>query len=184
MGVEIFDMKVDGLIDPEKPFETVDNLAGQVELFAQYPRQLDKFRIIRVDVDERSLFWPIYAYLRYKGVSFDYLALGDENIDWWHVINSRKILGVDIDNTLILWKDMNSFEVNIPLIECVNKKYDEGYLIVIWTARSYRFWNETVELLKSIDVKYDLLVMSKLYADKYIDDINVVHPERVRCSDL
>ncbi len=171
--VEIIDWSVK---DECESYNFLGELFDNAKVFAQYPWR--EYRVIRANTTNRKCYWFLYGILRYAGVNFDYLALLDEEIDWFHVINTHEVLAVDIDNTLILW-DSDKWYPNHKVINYVNDRYDNGSLIVIWTARSSTYWNETRKLLNKIGVKYDFLVMDKLFANKYIDDIPVIHPSEI-----
>lgn len=57
--------------------------------------------------------------------------------------------------------------------EKVNKLFENpNNFIVIYTARSESIRNRTVDELQKLKIKYHALVMQKLRADKYIDDLN------------
>ena len=153
--------------------DKINDMDGFAQLLAQYP--WTEFRVLRTNLP-RDYYWDVYAIMKKNNVAFDYLAMGDEEVDWEHVVLANRVVAVDIDNTLIKW-DEGRWRPNEPIIRYVNRLYDDGALIVIWTARSYVQWYETRKLLKDIGVKYDFLVMSKLFAHEYIDDIPVKHPD-------
>lgn len=84
---------------------------------------------------------------------------------------------IDLDETLCRNLDGNNYEMCEPIverIEKVNRLFDEGHYIVIWTARGKRSgkdWSEkTLEQLKEWNVKYNELNMDKPDYDVYIDD--------------
>lgn len=89
----------------------------------------------------------------------------------------------DIDGTICynIGKP-GEYQNSIPrheVIREINKKYDEGYEIVFWTARGAKTgidWaTETIEQLKAWGVKYHSLHFGKPAAALYVDDkgINV-----------
>lgn len=84
------------------------------------------------------------------------------------------VIGVDLDGTL--------FTGNMPIprmINVVNNLFeDRDNFIVIYTARSYSIFHETRELLIKNDVKFHALVMEKMRATCYIDDL-AKHPAGV-----
>ncbi len=91
---------------------------------------------------------------------------------------------VDIDRTLCTYKQIDGKKTAIPLMQVirrVNRLYDEGNRIIIWTSRnkiSKRDQTEfTKKQLESWGVKYHELDMSKPLFDLFIDDraINVSH---------
>ena len=55
-------------------------------------------------------------------------------------------------------------------IELVNRLYDEGNFIVIWTGRREEDRPYTEAWLKAHRVKYHVLVMNKPYYDIYIEE--------------
>jgi hypothetical protein len=73
-----------------------------------------------------------------------------------------KVIAVDLDNTANKYPG----KVN-ELFENPNN------FIVIYTSRSESIRERTVEELKKLKVKYHALVMEKIRADVYIDDLNV-----------
>ena len=106
-------------------------------------------------------------------------------------MSKQKTIAFDLDN--VLCHRQNEFEKLGPLkydycipnekmIELVNSLYDEGYKIVIYTARGMLQFNGNVteiysqlyaKTLKYLDdwgLKYHQLVMGKIYYDILIDD--------------
>lgn len=88
----------------------------------------------------------------------------------------NKIYCFDIDETLCKSPDLN-YENSIPIperIDIVNRLYDEGYIIKIFTARGSKTkidWSElTKKQLSAWGLKYHELHFGKPYADYYIDD--------------
>lgn len=90
-------------------------------------------------------------------------------------------IGVDIDGTLTNetkgW-DYENRTPNIPMIEWVNKHYDEGDFIELFTARLGIDKKTTKEWLKKHGVKYNNLVFNKPKYDLYVGD-EVKRPEEV-----
>jgi|Deesub1362B_J571_1020462.scaffolds.fasta_scaffold04738_3 uncharacterized HAD superfamily protein len=87
----------------------------------------------------------------------------------------KKVIAVDLDGVLCEeggWdvKDFLEREPIIENIEKVNKLFDQGHIIVIYTARREedRYWTEA--WLKEHGVKYDFLVLEKLRFDYYVDE--------------
>lgn len=87
---------------------------------------------------------------------------------------------IDIDGTICSQeKDYSYAEPNYKIIEKINKKYDEGYCIILFTARGSETgidWKEMTKFqLQEWGVKYHELKFGKPAADLYIDDrvINV-----------
>lgn len=91
---------------------------------------------------------------------------------------------IDIDGTICTNTDGKYKEAQpfMDRIDKINQLYDEGHLIVFFTARGmkslegdvdsvYRIWYAfTQEQLKKWNVKYHALLMGKPSADYYIDD--------------
>jgi hypothetical protein len=55
-------------------------------------------------------------------------------------------------------------------VESVNKLYDEGNTIIIYSARTWMEYEMTVDWLKKNNVKYHQLMMGKPIGDVWIDD--------------
>lgn len=90
--------------------------------------------------------------------------------------SNKKIYVFDIDGTLCRTEGI-AYENSIPIkeaIEAVNKLYDEGNMVRIYTARSSSprdDWKEITEKsLRDWGVKYHSLHFGKPYGDIYIDD--------------
>ena len=106
-------------------------------------------------------------------------------------MNKQKTIAFDLDD-VICWRP-TGYEDLGPLkydyckpfqetIELVNSFYDEGYKIVIYTARGMsqykgnvvdiytHLYTRTTEQLKSWGLKYHSLVMGKIHYDVLIDD--------------
>lgn len=106
-------------------------------------------------------------------------------------MNKQKIIAFDLDD--VLCSRLNGYENLGPLkydycypivenIEMVNSLYNEGYKIVIYTARGMtqfngnvheiysKLYTKTTEQLKSWGLKYHQLVMGKIHYDVLIDD--------------
>ena len=85
-------------------------------------------------------------------------------------------LVVDIDGTICetINDDFENATPHTKRIKKVNEYYDEGYVIVFFTARGSFTgldWRDlTLRQLKDWGVKYHELIMGKPYAEKYIDD--------------
>jgi hypothetical protein len=86
------------------------------------------------------------------------------------------IYSIDLDGTLCKnthghYKDAKPF---FPRIAVINRLYDEGHTINIFTARGATTgidWRELTEhQLKMWQVKYHTLRLDKPYADVYVDD--------------
>ena len=97
---------------------------------------------------------------------------------------NKKTLCFDIDN-VICKTTKNKYSYSKPnrnVIKLINRLYDEGYFIKILTARySGRFnddfkkvksygYNRTLKQLKSWNLKFHKLYMTKPSFDFYVDD--------------
>lgn len=70
--------------------------------------------------------------------------------------------GVDIDQTTI-----KPFP---GAVEAVNKMFDEGHVVVIWTGRSWTKYQMTEKWLKDNGFKFTQILMGKPIANLIIDD--------------
>ena len=81
---------------------------------------------------------------------------------------------VDFDGTICFTEFNNGaydiIEFNKALILTVNKLYDEGHKIIIYTARHWDKMSMTMEQVQLSGIKFNLLTMGKPVADFYIDD--------------
>jgi len=89
----------------------------------------------------------------------------------------RKVIAVDLDG--VLCEGSSNWTVDGMLakkpkytnIEKINKLFDKGHIIIIYTSRSdSRYRAITRAWLKMHGVKYHALVMDKLFFDMYIDE--------------
>lgn len=62
---------------------------------------------------------------------------------------------------------------NIDTIKIINKLYDEGNHIILYTARQLIPKEETIKDLKKVGVKYNELHYGKPKAHLYVDDLAV-----------
>ena len=93
------------------------------------------------------------------------------------ITNGGKRFVFDIDGVIAKLEPNNNYklsEANTSMIEVVNKLYDMGNEIILFTARGYvtgMDWSEvTKSQLSKWGVKYHELHFGKLNADYYIDD--------------
>ena len=89
-------------------------------------------------------------------------------------------ISVDLDGVLCrsVPPDKYASAQSIPEnIEKVNKLFDKGWRIVIYTARGWFQYDMTEDWLKRHNVKYSQLVMGKVFAMMYIDDLNATLDE-------
>lgn len=80
---------------------------------------------------------------------------------------------IDMDGTICT--EMRQFsrclaEPKSDAIETINKLYDEGHIIIIYSARTWVEYEMTVEWLKRHRIKYHQLFMGKPIGDVWIDD--------------
>jgi len=90
------------------------------------------------------------------------------------------VIYIDIDDTICKNPKQLDYSTSIPIkenIEKANKLYDEGHLIVYWTARGSSTgidWSEiTKKQLSTWGVKYHDLKFGKPNYDLFIDDKNM-----------
>ena len=80
---------------------------------------------------------------------------------------------IDLDGTIFEEKIEQDRAKAVPLtdaVESVNALYDMGHTIILYTGRTYRELEPTLNQLKRYGVKYHHLVMGKPVADIVIDD--------------
>ena len=89
---------------------------------------------------------------------------------------------IDIDNTICFYNEKNTMDYSnaIPYdnrIKKINELYDEGNIIVYWTARGtvtqIPWFNITYNQLKNWGCKFHELRMGKPAYDLFIDDKNI-----------
>ncbi len=97
--------------------------------------------------------------------------------EWSLNIPKKKKYVIDIDGIIGTLIDDNDYSKSKPLldnIKGINKLYDEGNEIILFTARGYESgidWSKlTKERFKDWGLKYHLLKFGKPSADFYIDD--------------
>lgn len=90
------------------------------------------------------------------------------------------VIYIDIDDTICNSPDKPDYTTSTPFIENIhkaNKLYDEGHIIVYWTARGTATgvdWSEvTKDQFKRWGVKYHDLKFGKPVYDLFIDDKNM-----------
>jgi len=88
-----------------------------------------------------------------------------------------KIIYVDVDETICNTPEDRDYTKSTPIkehINKINKLYDEGNMIIYWTARGSRSkinWYElTKTQLTNWDAKHHELRVDKPYYDCFIDD--------------
>ena len=90
------------------------------------------------------------------------------------------IIFVDIDETICYYNNERRYDLAQPhldRINKINKLYDEGNMIVYWTARgtlTQKNWFQiTLEQLNRWNCKFHELRMGKPAYDLFIDDKNI-----------
>ena len=78
----------------------------------------------------------------------------------------RGIVAVDFDDTLLI-----NGELSKQMVRKVNRLFDKGWFIIIYTARLGRDISTIRHLVSGL--KYDMIRTDKLRADYYIDDKNL-----------
>lgn len=80
---------------------------------------------------------------------------------------------IDLDGTILEEKDQQERSRAAPIpgaVQAVNTLYEMGHTIIIYTARTYRELELTLNQLKRFGVKYHHLVLGKPVADIFVDD--------------
>jgi hypothetical protein len=118
----------------------------------------------------------IGAYVMKDNWDIDYFS--DFNKMAPDVMNERnKVFCFDIDGVIAKLSPNNNYhlaEPNTPIIDKVNKLFDNNNTIILFTARGTKTgidWSTvTAEQLKTWGVKYHELKFGKPAADYYVDD--------------
>lgn len=108
-----------------------------------------------------------------------------------------KTIVVDIDDTISFTynRDFLNSEPNQPVIDKINELYDNGWNIILFTARGgkscitleekeLKYRDITEKWLQAHNVKYHKLIFGKPNADYYVDDKNISIDEFVRRKKL
>jgi hypothetical protein len=85
------------------------------------------------------------------------------------------IISIDLDGILAKPISPDNYEHAQPIkenIEKVNRLFDAGHRIVIYTARGWHGYDLIERWLRRHGVKYSQIVCGKLYAHAYIDDFS------------
>jgi len=105
--------------------------------------------------------------------------------------DKKKRIAVDLDGTLTKQGKFNNIwditpmqlieyyenvEPNKDMIELVNKLYDKGYTIYIFTSRSNLYQRQTKDWMDKNNIKHHYFITDKPYYDVFIDD-KAIHPE-------
>lgn len=90
------------------------------------------------------------------------------------------VIYIDIDETICNSPDKPNYATSTPIVQNIqkaNKLYDQGHLIVYWTARGTATgvdWTAVTEQqLQEWGVKYHGLKFGKPNYDLFIDDKNI-----------
>ena len=80
---------------------------------------------------------------------------------------------IDLDGTICTEEKMFSRSLAKPIdgaIENINKLYQDGHIIIIYTARTWMEFEMTTAWLKMNNINYHQLMMGKPIGDLWIDD--------------
>jgi len=80
---------------------------------------------------------------------------------------------IDLDGTICTEEKTYSRSMAKPLpdaIASVNRLYDEGHTIIIYSARSWPEYEMTQNWLQHYEVKFHQLILGKPIGDAWIDD--------------
>ncbi|MCT4223065.1 HAD family hydrolase [Elizabethkingia anophelis] len=80
---------------------------------------------------------------------------------------------IDFDGTICTEERTYSRSMAKPLdhaIESVNKLYDQGHTIIIYSARTWMEYEMTMDWLSRYNVKFHQLILGKPIGDVWIDD--------------
>jgi hydroxymethylpyrimidine pyrophosphatase-like HAD family hydrolase len=80
---------------------------------------------------------------------------------------------IDLDGTICTEEKTFSRSLAVPLdgaIETINKLYDSGNTIIIYSARTWMEFEMTANWLNKFQIKYHQLVLGKPIGDLWIDD--------------
>lgn len=81
---------------------------------------------------------------------------------------------IDIDNTIC--EETKPYKECLPrntFIYNINKLYEQGHKIILFTARRKSDRKVTMKWLRENKVKYHKLILGKPSGDKYVDDKNI-----------
>lgn len=132
----------------------------------------------RVILDNRSMTGNnIYGYLMKD--NFDIDTEDDFKLaeDYILATQGKMKFCFDIDGVIAITKDTSDYSKSLPnqkTIDFINRLYDYGNSITLFTARGYvtgKNWeNVTKQQMKDWNVKYHSLKFGKPNADYYVDD--------------
>jgi len=81
--------------------------------------------------------------------------------------SGKMIYCFDIDNTICKMESLKRYTPIKPRIEYINKKFNEGNYIYLYTCRAQ---NGTAKLLKSFGLKYHEIIYGKPKCHIIVDD--------------
>lgn len=131
---------------------------------------------------------------------FGYVMQGNYDIDYEHQLDKvagdlvlkdkaeAKTFCFDIDGVVACLtpdNDYNKADLNIHVIEMINKLYEQGHYIILFTARGTKTgidWKSCTEgQLQKWGVKHHELIFGKPAADYYIDDrmLSIDHLKKI-----
>lgn len=87
---------------------------------------------------------------------------------------------IDLDGTICTEERQFSRPLAKPnhgAVESVNKLFDAGHTIIIYTARTWAEWEVTNNWLQVHNVKFHQLFMGKPVGDLWIDDRAIKHTD-------
>lgn len=136
--------------------------------------------VVRGDVilQKRSMTGDcIHGYLMHDNFDIDTeedFQLAAQHLD---ILAGKKTFSVDIDGVIAITPDTSDYSKsypNKPIISLINKLYDMGNKIILFTARGYSTkvdWRDVTEnQMRVWGVRYTELHMGKPTADFYLDD--------------
>ena len=80
---------------------------------------------------------------------------------------------IDLDGTICTEEKTFSRSLAKPIQgakDYINKLFEGGHTIIIYSARSWQEYEMTTEWLKNYDIKYHQLILGKPIGDLWIDD--------------
>ena len=103
----------------------------------------------------------------------------------------KSVIMVDLDECILISPENRDYTKSKPMmhrIEKINKLYDEGHMIILWTARGVitggnHFWT-TMKTLTDAGVRFHELRMNKPFYDLFIDDKNINSEEFFKDVDV
>ena len=108
--------------------------------------------------------------------------------------DKRKRIAFDIDGTITkqgwfpdiyettpiqLGRLYEKAEPDLEMIKLVNKYFNKGYIVYLFTSRSDLHERVTKKWLDKYKVKYHYFIMNKVYYDIFVDD-KAIRPEELK----